>query len=74
MYVNAAGIDVGASSHFVAVPAVRAERPVREFGAFTADLYCLANQPVTLPGAEKPAQPPTPGGNKPSQDTPATKR
>ena len=76
MNVNGAGIDVGASSHFVAVPADcsdRSGRPVREFGAFTADLYRLANQPVTLPGAEKPAQPPTPGGNKPIQDPPATK-
>ena len=37
--LNAAGIDVGASSHFVAVSADRAEPPVREFAAFTADLY-----------------------------------
>ena len=29
--LNAAGVDVGASSHFVAVPADRAEQPVREF-------------------------------------------
>ena len=40
--LNAAGIDVGASSHFVAVPADRAESPVQEFEAFTADLYHLA--------------------------------
>ena len=40
--LNAAGIDVGASSHFVAVPADRAEPPVREFADFTADLYRLA--------------------------------
>ena len=40
--LNAAGIDVGASSHFVAVPADRAEPPVGEFAAFTADLYRLA--------------------------------
>lgn len=39
---NAAGIDVGAASHFVAVPADRTPDPVREFGAFTADLYRLA--------------------------------
>ena len=39
---NAGGIDVGATSHFVAVPTDRAEPPVREFAAFTADLYCLA--------------------------------
>ena len=41
--LNAAGIDVGASSHFVAVPADRTERPVQEFEAFTADLYRLAD-------------------------------
>ena len=41
--LNAAGIDVGASSHFVAVSADRAEPPVREFEAFTADLYRLAD-------------------------------
>ena len=41
--LNAAGIDVGASSHFVAVPADRAEQPVREYEAFTADLYRLAD-------------------------------
>ncbi len=39
---NAGGIDVGATSHFVAVPTDRAEPPVREFAAFTADLYRLA--------------------------------
>ncbi len=41
--LNAAGIDVGATSHFVAVPADRAEQPVREFEAFTADLCRLAD-------------------------------
>ena len=40
--LSAAGIDVGATSHFVAVPADRAEPPVHEFAAFTADLYRLA--------------------------------
>ena len=40
--LNAAGIDVGATSHDVAVPADRSEQPVREFEAFTADLYRLA--------------------------------
>ena len=40
---NAAGIDVGATSHFAAVPADRVEEPVREFAAFTADLYRLAD-------------------------------
>ena len=41
--VDAAGIDIGASSHFVAVPEDRDERPVREFAAYTADLYQLAD-------------------------------
>ena len=36
--LNAAGIDVGATSHYVAVPADREEPPVREFEAFTEDL------------------------------------
>ena len=41
--LNAAGIDVGASSHYAAVPEDRSERPVREFAAYTADLYRLAD-------------------------------
>ncbi len=40
---NAAGIDVGATSHYVAVPADWAEPPVQEFEAFTTDLYRLAD-------------------------------
>ena len=40
---GAAGVDVGASSHFVAVPEGRCEQPVREFASFTADLYRLAD-------------------------------
>jgi transposase len=39
---NAAGIDVGAAAHFVAVPADRDADPVREFATFTNDLYRLA--------------------------------
>ena len=42
--LNAAGIDVGATSHYVAVPADRSEQPVREFEAFTTDLYRLADR------------------------------
>ncbi len=42
MHRNAAGIDVGADSHWVAVPCDRDEQPVQRFGAFTADLYALA--------------------------------
>ena len=41
--LNAAGIDVGASNHFVAVSEAHAEHPVREFEAYTAELYRLAD-------------------------------
>jgi transposase len=40
---NAAGIDIGSASHFVAVPADRDDEPVREFASFTADLNRLAD-------------------------------
>jgi len=40
---NAAGIDIGSASHFVAVPPDRDDEPVREFPSFTADLHCLAD-------------------------------
>ena len=43
VHPNAAGIDVGSRSHFVAVNPDRDKRPVREFEAFTADLYALAD-------------------------------
>jgi transposase len=39
---NAAGIDIGSGSHFVAVRADADERPVREFLSFTEDLEALA--------------------------------
>jgi transposase len=39
---DAAGIDCGATSHFVAVPADRDPQPVREFSTFTTDLHHLA--------------------------------
>lgn len=39
---NAAGIDVGAREHYVAVAPERAEQPVRCFAAFTEDLHKLA--------------------------------
>ena len=42
VFPNAAGIDVGASSHWVAVPRHLAEESVREFGAMTDDLNALA--------------------------------
>jgi len=40
---NAAGVDIGSASHYVAVPADRDDEPVREFASFTADLNRLAD-------------------------------
>ncbi len=40
---NAAGIDIGSASHFVAVPPDRDDEPVREFACFTADLHSLSD-------------------------------
>ena len=42
-FPNAAGIDVGGSNHFVAVPADRDEHPVRKFGVYTVELEALAD-------------------------------
>jgi len=42
-YPNAAGIDIGAASHSVAVPPDRDGKPAREFPRFTADLEKLAD-------------------------------
>jgi transposase len=39
---NAAGIDVGNSTHYVAVRPDRDPTPVRRFDCFTADLHRLA--------------------------------
>jgi transposase len=41
--LNAAAIDIGATSHFVAVPVGRDTVSVREFATFTADLHRLAD-------------------------------
>jgi transposase len=41
--LNAAGIDIGAIAHFVAVPPDRDPQPVRQFATFTADLHRLAD-------------------------------
>ena len=40
---NAAGIDIGSASHFVAVPPDRDDEPVREFPSFTVDLNAMAD-------------------------------
>jgi transposase len=41
--LHAAGIDIGAEAHWVAVPPRDAPQPVRSFGACTADLEALAD-------------------------------
>ena len=43
VFPNAAGIDVGGSSHWVAVPARSCDESVREFGAMTDDLNAMAD-------------------------------
>jgi len=40
---NAAGIDVGNESHYVAVAPGLDPQPVREFGSWTADLHAMAD-------------------------------
>jgi transposase len=41
--LHAAGIDVGAETHYVAVPPSDDVQPVRRFGAYTVDLEALAD-------------------------------
>jgi transposase len=43
MNPNAAGIDCGSATHYVAVPTDRDPTPVRAFQTFTADLHRLAD-------------------------------
>ena len=43
VHLNAAGIDIGSASHWVAVPEDRDDQPVREFRSFTPDLHALAD-------------------------------
>jgi transposase len=43
MFPNAAAVDVGASSHWVAVPPDRGDDPVHEYGAMTDDLNAMAD-------------------------------
>src|SRR2546423_2984524 len=52
MHLNAAGIDVGATEHWVAVPEDRDEEPVRRFGAFTAGLLSLSRLNYQWPECE----------------------
>jgi hypothetical protein len=43
VFAHAAGVDVGASSHWVAAPRHGAEEPVIEFGAMAGDLNTMAD-------------------------------
>ena len=43
VFPNAAGVDVGASRHWVAVPEDRDAQPVRAFGPMTGDLHAMAD-------------------------------
>ena len=40
--LHAAGIDIGSTSHWVAVDPSVCDRPVRDFGAYTEDLHDMA--------------------------------
>ena len=42
IHPHAAGIDIGAESHWVSVPPERDSNPVREFGCFTGELHAMA--------------------------------
>jgi len=42
VHPNAAGIDIGNESHYVAVPPDRDAKPVRQFACFTEDLRRVA--------------------------------
>ena len=42
VHPDAAGIDIGNESHYVAVPPSRAPQPVRCFGCTTAELKTMA--------------------------------
>ena len=50
---DAAGIDIGATEIYVAVPADRDPEPVRMFATFTQDLNELADWPSRSPDASK---------------------
>jgi len=43
VHLNAAGVDIGSASHWVAVPEDRDDQPVREFKSFTPDLHALVD-------------------------------
>jgi hypothetical protein len=39
---NAAGIDIGDTEHWVAVPSDKDTQPTRKFGTFTEDLLAIS--------------------------------
>jgi hypothetical protein len=43
VHPNAAGIDIGNESHYVAVPPDRDSQPVRRFGCTTAELKAMTD-------------------------------
>ena len=43
VHPQAAGIDIGASEHWVSIPSELDPEPVRKFSCFTADLYAIAD-------------------------------
>ena len=43
IHPDAAGIDIGNESHYVAVPPSRDSQPVRRFGCTTAELKAMAD-------------------------------
>jgi len=43
IHSDAAGIDIGNESHYVAVPPSRNSQPVRRFGCTTAELKAMAD-------------------------------
>jgi transposase len=43
LFPDTAGIDIGSTSHYVAVPSDRDVMPIREYSTFTADLHKMAN-------------------------------
>src|SRR6267378_2706728 len=43
VHSDAAGIDIGNESHYVAVPPTRDSQPVRRFGCTTAELRAMAD-------------------------------
>ena len=51
---DAAGIDIGATEIYVAVPEQRDNRPVRKYATFTEDLHVLADWPWPVQSRRSP--------------------